>query len=76
MINYGEFITKVIFRMDYKVNTYLAQSPILYFIFKKDFIYLFLEGKGGRKRGRETSMCGYLWCTPYWAPGLQPRHVP
>ena len=25
---------------------------------KKDFIYLFLQrGKGGRKRGRETSMC-------------------
>ena len=24
------------------------------------------EGKGGRKRGRETSMCGCLSCAPYW----------
>ena len=28
-----------------------------------------------RKRGRETSMCGSLWCAPYWGPGLQPRPV-
>ena len=35
---------------------------------KKDFIYLFIfrDRKGGRKRGRETSMCGCLSCTPYW----------
>ena len=46
--------------------------------FKKTlFIYLFLErGKGGRKRGRETSMCGCLLCAPHWGPSLQPRHVP
>ena len=45
--------------------------------FCKDFIYLFLErGKGGRKRGRETSMCGYLSRGPHWGPGLQPRHAP
>ena len=34
------------------------------------------EGKGGRKRGRETSMCSCLLHTPYWEPGLQPRHEP
>ena len=46
-------------------------------IFLKDFIYLiFREGKGGRKRRRETSMCGCLSRAPYWEPGLQPRHVP
>ena len=33
-------------------------------------------GKGGRKRGRETSMCGCLSCAPYWGPSRQPRHVP
>ena len=44
----------------------------------KDFIYLLFRqrGKGGRKRGRETSMRVCLSCTPYWGPGLQPRHVP
>ena len=32
------------------------------FLFK-DFIYFILrEGKGGRKRGRETPMCGCLPC--------------
>ena len=29
-----------------------------------------------QKRGRKTSMCGCLTCTPYWWPGLQPRHSP
>ena len=41
-----------------------------------DFMYLFLaRGKAG-ERGRETSMCGWLSCTPYWGPGLQPPQVP
>ena len=40
-------------------------------LFKRDFVYLFLEGKGGRKRGRETSMCGCLSRAPYW--GLCPQ---
>ena len=43
---------------------------------KKDYLFIFKEGKGGRKRGRETSMCGCLSRTPYWGPGPQPRHVP
>ena len=33
--------------------------------FKKSYLFIFREGKGGRKRGRETSMCGYLLSTPY-----------
>ena len=53
-----------------------VKGPMFYFIFLKDFIYSFLEGKGGRKRGKETSMCGCLLCTPYWGPGPQPTHVP
>ena len=44
-------------------------------IFKKDFIYLFLEG-GREEEKRGTSMCGCLSWAPYWGPGLQPRHVP
>ena len=44
--------------------------------FKKDFISLFFrEGKGERKRGRETSVGGCLLHAPYWGPGLKPRHV-
>ena len=35
------------------------------YCFFKDFIYLFFrEGKGGKKKGRETSMCGCLLCAP------------
>ena len=42
-----------------------------------DVIYfIFRERKGGRKRRRETSMCGCLSHTPYWGHGLQLRHVP
>ena len=42
-------------------------SPIF---FKR---YFEREKKGGRKKGRETSMCGCLPCTPYQRPGL---HIP
>ena len=45
-------------------------------LFFKDFIYLFLERGWGREKGKETSVCGFLLCAPYWGPGLQPRHVP
>ena len=44
---------------------------IVYFF--KDFIYLFLERGDGKEKG--PSMCGCLSHTPYWGPGLQPRHV-
>ena len=54
-----------------------AEKITFVFLFFKDFIYLFLErGKGERKRGRETSVCGCLSCAPHWEPGLQPRHLP
>ena len=39
-------------------------------------IYFQREGKWGRKKGREASVCGCLSCVPKWGPGPQPRHVP
>ena len=54
-----------------------GKLPGFYTFLFKDFIYLFLErGKGGRNRGRETSMCGCFSHTLNWGPGPQPRHVP
>ena len=41
-------------------------------IFKKT-LFIFREGKGGRKRGRETSMCGCLSCTPNWGTWPSPQ---
>ena len=43
--------------------------PYLSFFFKILFIYLQREGKGGRKRRRETAMCGCLSYTPNRGPG-------
>ena len=45
---------------------------------KKKRFYLFreIEGKEGRKWGRETSMCGSLLCAPNFGLGPQPSHVP
>ena len=40
------------------------------------YLFIFREGKRGRKSGRETSMCGCLSHAPYWGPGPQPGHVP
>ena len=56
-------------------SIHVVTNDIIFFSFLR--FYLFLEeGKEGRKRGRETSMCCCLLCAPYWGPGLQPRHVP
>ena len=52
---------------------YRSLFPIFFFRF---YVFIFREGKRGRKRRRETSMCGCLSHTPYWGPGPQPRHVP
>ena len=46
------------------------------YIFKRFYLFTFRERKGGRKRGRETSMCGCFLSTPYGERGLQPRHMP
>ena len=54
---------------------HLLRADVRLFFFFKDFIYLFLEGKEGRKRGRET-LISCLSHAPNWGPGPQPRHVP
>ena len=56
-------------------------TVVLCFLILKDFIYFQREGNGGRKRGRETSMCERSWIgclshTPNQRPGPQPRLVP
>ena len=44
---------------------YLLKGPIFnWFILSRFYLFIFREGKGGRKRGIETSMCGCLLCTP------------
>ena len=44
--------------------------------YKRFYLLIFTEGKGGRKCGRETSMCGCLLCVPTGAlvrnPGMFP----
>ena len=53
--------------------------PFYFFLSLSFFKILFCfqrEGKGRRKRGRETSMCGRLSTHPYWGTGLQCRRVP
>ena len=37
---------------------------LFYFI-----LFIYFQRKGGRKRGRETSMCGCLSHVPNWGPG-------
>ena len=57
------------------LNEILALYLSIYLL-KILFTYFEREGKGGRKRGRETETCGCLSHTPHQEPGLQPRHVP
>ena len=58
----------------------LKSSAIIWYIttfFLRFYLFIFFqrEGKGRRKRGRETSMCGCLLRDAYWGPGPQPRHM-
>ena len=43
-----------------------------YFYASAFYLFIFTEGKGGRKRGRETSMCGCLSHVPHRGPSQQP----
>ena len=52
---------------------FLTGSSYLFFRF---YLFIFREGKEGRKRGRESSMCGCLSHIRNWEPSPQPRHVP
>ena len=49
-----------------------------FFLIFKKILFIYFEGKGkrGRKRERETSLCGCFSYTPYWGPGPQPRMCP
>ena len=52
---------------------YFSSFP---FFFLKILFTLFLDGEEGKKRGKETSMCGYLSHASHWGPGPRPKHVP
>ena len=62
--------------LDSYISFRMILTTIDFLFFKILFIYFQREGKGGRKRGRTTSMCGCPPHAPHWGPGLQPRHMP
>ena len=55
-----------------------SRKASLFFVFNLKILFICFqrERKGGRKRGREISVCGCLSCAPYWGLGPPPRHVP
>ena len=53
----------------------LSEQGVELTFFNRFNLFIFREGKRGRRRGRETSMCACLSHTPYWRPGPKPRHV-
>ena len=73
-----ERITALNGRLIYIIVLFLCSLPScpFFFCFKILFIYFQREGKGGRKRGRETSMCGCLSCIPYWNLVCKPGTCP
>ena len=59
--------------------SYCVGSPFFFSnhpFFKDFYLFIFTEGKGGRKRERNINVWLPLKGAPYWGPGLQPRHVP
>ena len=61
-----------------KDEGFLCQMGVIppFFLKKIFYLFIFREGKGGRKKGRETSMCDCPSSTRCRGPGPQPRHVP
>ena len=60
--------------MDLKINYNIYG---MFFFFLRFYLFIFkTEGKEGRKRGRETSMCGFLWRAPYWDLASNPGMCP
>ena len=54
----------------------LSNTLCKQFLFVRFYLFIFQrKGKGERKRGRETSMCGCLSHAPFQGPGPQPTHV-
>ena len=49
---------------------------VIHSLFKRFYLFIFREGKGGRKRGRGTSRCGCLSHTPNWQCGPHPGMCP
>ena len=45
-------------------------------IFLRFYLFIFREGKGGRKRGRETSVCGCLLSAPTGDLAYNPAMCP
>ena len=46
----------------------LVQSLKPFIFIKRFYSFIVTQGKGGRKRGRETSVFGCLLRTPHWRP--------
>ena len=72
----GKLFCPTVFSPYFFVWVYLIFNLLPRLFLKILFIYFWREGKGGRKRERETSMCGCLSRALHWEPGLQPRCVP
>ena len=70
------FQVKVFFLFCGFSNFFHLYPPFSLPFFSFKILFIFREGKGGRKRGRKTSMCGCLLHALNWGPDLQPRHVP
>ena len=41
----------------------------LFYLFEDFYLFIFRERKGGRKKGREASICGCVLHVPPWGPG-------
>ena len=68
---------EAMFIVSCSMNVSRILGLLFFFSIFKDFIYLFqTEQQGGRKTGREVSMCGCNLHAPYWGPGLQPGMCP
>ena len=68
-VNVHQFFVKFFLSINFG-KIFQSFERVLEETFLKRFYLFILERKGGRKRGREKSMCGCLSHAPYWGPDL------
>ena len=69
----NNYTFQFIFKLIIRLRKFMPFSVRLGFFLKQFYLLIFREGKGGRKRWRETSMCGCLLFPtgdPACSPGM------
>ena len=71
-----KIIKDTIFKYSNEFTKSLRYLTTFYLFFLKIYLFIFRERGREAERGRETFMCGFLLCAPYWDLSRNPGMCP